>query len=57
VGIHGRKRAEEENWEIESMKSSTNSIISRSTNGRFTGKYNVGDKTPGGNRVKEVLEE
>jgi hypothetical protein len=60
VGLHRKKRAKEEKWEKESIKSkgsNTNSVISRSTNGRFTGKYNVGDKAADGSIIKEVLEE
>jgi hypothetical protein len=33
------------------------SKVSRSTNGRFEGKYKVGDKTVGGAVIKEIKEE
>ena len=34
-----------------------NSVISRSTNGRFEAKYKVGDKTASGAIIKEIREE
>ena len=45
----------QEHMEKESVKSG-DSKISRSTAGRFEGKYKVGDKTTGGAIVKEVVE-
>jgi hypothetical protein len=33
------------------------SKVSRSTNGRFEGKYKVGDKAADGSIIKEVIEE
>lgn len=35
-------------------RNSSNSCISRTTNGRFEGKYKIGDKTVAGNLIKEV---
>ena len=49
------KRQQQEQMENESMRSGE-SMISRSTNGRFEGKYKVGDKTASGVLVKEVIE-
>jgi len=42
--------------ENESLKSG-DSKISRSTAGRFEGKYKVGDKTQSGATIKEINEE
>jgi hypothetical protein len=36
---------------------STHSIISRSTNGRFEAKYKVGDRTASRSIIKEIREE
>jgi len=41
--------------EKESVRSGE-SMISRSTNGRFEGKYKVGDKAADGSLIREVIE-
>ena len=53
------KEQEKQNkMEKESQRSGESNIsgISRSTNGRFEGKYKVGDKTASGAFIKEVVE-
>jgi hypothetical protein len=42
---------------MEVSKENQVSKVSRSTTGRFEGKYKVGDKTPSGVIVKEIKEE
>ena len=46
-----------EQQSVRSRGTNNNSIISRSTNGRFEAKYQVGDKTASGAIIKEIREE
>jgi len=54
-----KEQEKQDKMDKESVRSgeSNNSKVSRSTNGRFEGKYKVGDKSISGAIIKEVKEE
>ena len=55
----GTDKVRQEKMETESRRSGISNIskVSRSTNGRFEGKYKIGDKAANGSVIKEIKED